>query len=141
MSVWSISTLPTMLDTPKVNIYGASLSILKTTPEEQLASWLFIKWLTETEQSARWTRASNYFPVRKSAADELTDYFSENPQFEKAFSFLTYDIAIEPGVVGYDECREWIEKMLDGVSAGEDPATWLSTALQECNSYWIEGDS
>jgi multiple sugar transport system substrate-binding protein/sn-glycerol 3-phosphate transport system substrate-binding protein len=136
---WSISTLPTVLDSPMVNIYGASLSILKTTPEEQLASWLFIKWLTEKEQSAHWTRASNYFPVRKSAAAELTDYFGESPQFEKAFSFLTYDIAIEPGVVGYDECREWIKKMLDGVSAGEDPETWLSTTLQECNSYWMEG--
>ena len=135
---WSISTMPTTLETPRVNIYGASLSILRSTPERQLAAWLFIKWLTEPEQSARWTRATNYFPVRRSAAAQLADYFSENPQFEKAFSFLEYDIAVEPGLVAYDECRDLIGAMLSAVAAGEDPATWLGTTLEECNTFMQE---
>jgi multiple sugar transport system substrate-binding protein len=135
---WSISTMPTTLDTPRVNIYGASLSILRTTPEKQLAAWLFIKWLTEPEQSARWTRATDYFPVRRSAADGLTDYFAENPQFQKAFDFLSHDIAIEPGVVAYDECRDMIGEMLSAVAAGEDPATWLDATLEECNAFMQE---
>lgn len=135
---WSISTMPTTLDTPRVNIYGASLSILRTTPEKQLAAWLFIKWLTEPEQSARWTRATDYFPVRRSAAEGLTDYFDENPQFEKAFGFLSNEIAIEPGLVAYDECREMIGEMLSSVAAGEDPATWLDATIDECNAFMQE---
>ena len=135
---WSISTLPTSLDTPKVNIYGASLSIFRTTPEKQLAAWLFIKWFAEPEQQARWARASNYFPVRKSAAELLQDYFDENPQYAKAFEFLNYDIAIEPGVAGYDECRDAINEMLTAVANGEDPQTWLTQTVEECNAFLEE---
>jgi len=135
---WSIAPLPTSLDTPKVDIYGASLSIFRSTPEEQLAAWLFIKWFAEPEQQARWAQASNYFPVRRSAAEMLTDYFAENPQYEKAFSFLGYDIVIEPGVAGYDECRDEIGEMLNAVAGGEDPATWLADTLEECNAFLEE---
>jgi multiple sugar transport system substrate-binding protein/sn-glycerol 3-phosphate transport system substrate-binding protein len=135
---WSIATMPTTLDAPRVNIYGASLSIMKTNPEKQLAVWLFIKWLTDTEQSARWARASNYFPVRASAADLLGDYFAEDPQFETAFGFLGYDIAIEPGVAGYDECRDAVGDMLNAVAAGEDAATWLADTVEECNAFLAE---
>jgi multiple sugar transport system substrate-binding protein/sn-glycerol 3-phosphate transport system substrate-binding protein len=136
---WSISTMPTTLDTPRVDIYGASLSIMHTTPEKQLASWLFIKWLTEPEQSARWSRASNYFPVRQSVAAELADYFAENPQYEKAFGFLGYDLTIEPGVIAYDECRDLINTMMDAVATTDaDPATLLADALEECNAFLAE---
>jgi multiple sugar transport system substrate-binding protein/sn-glycerol 3-phosphate transport system substrate-binding protein len=131
---WSVSTLPTTLDTPRVVIYGASLSILRTTPEKQLAAWLFIQWLTEPEQGARWSRATNYFPVRESVAAELTDYFAENPQYEKAFGFLGYNVAIEPGVASYDECRDSIGLMLNAVADGEDPKAQLDWALEECNA-------
>jgi ABC-type glycerol-3-phosphate transport system substrate-binding protein len=135
---WSISTLPTTLDAPKVNIYGASLSILRTGPERQLASWLFIKWLTEPEQSARWSRASNYFPVRRSAAEEMVDYLASNPQYEKAFGFLNYEMAIEPGVASYQECRDAIGDAMDAVVSGGDPETWLASALEECNTLMAE---
>ena len=135
---WSISTLPTDLDSPRVNIYGASLSILRTSPEKQLASWLFIKWLTEPEQTAHWSRATNYFPVRKSVALELGDYFEENPQYEKAFGFLSHDMAIEPAVASYQECRDAISEMLDAVIGGGDPASALTDSLDECNTLMEE---
>jgi len=135
---WSISTMPTTLEIPRVNIYGASLSILRSTPERQLAAWLFIRWLTAPEQSARWTRATDYFPVRLSAAEELAEYFAQNPQFEKAFGFLSHDIAIEPGLVAYDECRDLIGEMLSAVVAGEEPAAWLGATLEECNTFMQE---
>jgi multiple sugar transport system substrate-binding protein len=135
---WSVSTLPTTLNKARVNIYGASLSIFRSTQEKQLAAWLFIKWLTEPEQSARWTRASDYFPVRQSAADGLGAYFDANPQFAKAFGLLGNDIAIEPGVVGYDECRNLIGQMLNAVVAGEDPAVCLAKTVQECNEFLRE---
>jgi multiple sugar transport system substrate-binding protein len=132
---WSVSTMPTTLDSARVNIYGASLSIMRSRPEKQLAAWLFIKWLTAPEQSARWTRASDYFPVRQSAKDNLADYFAANPQFAKAFGFLGHQIAIEPGVVGYDECRDRIGGMLSAVVAGEDPAGRLAATVKECNGF------
>ncbi|MCX6049474.1 MAG: extracellular solute-binding protein [Chloroflexi bacterium] len=47
---------------------GESLQIWKTKPEVQDASWDFIKWMTSTETVTKWSIASGYLPVRKSAA-------------------------------------------------------------------------
>jgi multiple sugar transport system substrate-binding protein len=135
---WSISTLPTVLDSPRVNVYGASLSIFRTTDEVQLAAWLFIKWLTEPEQTAHWARSSNYFPVRKSAAESLEGYFAENPQYEKAFGLLDYDIVIEPGIKSYDSCRASISEMFEAAALGGDPGSVLGHAQDECNDLLQE---
>ncbi|MBN1956161.1 MAG: ABC transporter substrate-binding protein [Anaerolineae bacterium] len=135
---WNVAPLPTTLDMPQVNIYGASLSVFKSTPERQLAAWLFIRWFAEQEQQARWARSSNYFPVRASAANSLTDYFVENPQYERAFTFLSYEPAIEPNVAGYDECRDAIGEMLNAVASGQDPATLLPSTQAECNAFLEE---
>jgi multiple sugar transport system substrate-binding protein len=138
---WSVSTLPTTLPKPRVNVYGASLSVFRSTPEKQLAAWLFIKWLTEPEQSARWTRATGYFPVRQTTMNQLAKDFAANPnpQFETAWGFLGNEIAIEPGVVGYDECRDLITEMLTAVVHGEDPATQLAQTVDKCNVYLKTG--
>jgi multiple sugar transport system substrate-binding protein/sn-glycerol 3-phosphate transport system substrate-binding protein len=130
---WSITTMPTSLEMPRVNIYGASLSIMRSTPEKQLASWLFIKWLTEAQQTAHWARYSNYFPVRQSAAESLTDYFAENPEYEKAFNFLSYDIVVEPGLASYQECRDVISELLVAVASGGDPKSLLTVTVDNCN--------
>jgi multiple sugar transport system substrate-binding protein len=130
---WSISPLPTSLDTPRMYIHGPSFSILRATPEKQLAAWLFLKWFTEPEQQARWTRAINTLPIRASAADLLEDDFAENPLYERAFGLLKHDIVTEPGVTGYGECRDVINEMLTAVANLEDPATWLADTARKCN--------
>ena len=40
---WSVAALPNT-GTPKQDVYGASISIPKSTPERQLAAWLFVKY-------------------------------------------------------------------------------------------------
>jgi multiple sugar transport system substrate-binding protein/sn-glycerol 3-phosphate transport system substrate-binding protein len=136
---WSIALLPRDRDDPVIDVYGASLSVFKSDPDRQLASWLFLKWLAEAQQQARWSRGTNYFPTRQSVANEMTQYFSENPQYEKAFHFLENAWAIEPGVAAYDECRAEINAMLNAVVAGEDVDQWLSDTLGECNKIleWL----
>ena len=54
-----------------MNVYGASVSMGRSTPERELATWIFIKYYTSPESQAKWARASNYFPVRQSVADGL----------------------------------------------------------------------
>ena len=130
---WSISPLPTSLGAPKVQVHGPSLLIFKATPEKQLAAWLFLRWFAEPEQQARWARATNTFPIRVSTTDLLQDTFAENPQYEKAFSFLDCDVATEPGVTGYGECRDAIDEMLRAVANLEHPETWLASTVAACN--------
>jgi sn-glycerol 3-phosphate transport system substrate-binding protein len=63
---------------------------MKGTPEKQQAAWDFIKWLTETKQSAYWTAQTNYLPVRKSALNEqvLKDYIARVPRFQVALDLI-----------------------------------------------------
>jgi len=82
---WDVAAIPHTTPDPVQNIYGASLGIPKTTPEGELAAWLFIKYFTTPEVQAKWAEASNYFPVRESVAENLSDYFDANPAYKTAF--------------------------------------------------------
>ncbi|HEY68832.1 MAG TPA: ABC transporter substrate-binding protein [Thermoflexia bacterium] len=135
---WSVNPPPHTTPKPRLNIYGASLSIFKSTPEEQLAAWLFLKWLSEPEQQAKWASGTGYFPTRQSAADLLADYFEEHPIYKKAFTFMSMDYGIESPVAGYDECRDAIAEMLVAVMEGEDAQMQLDATVEQCNEYLEE---
>jgi multiple sugar transport system substrate-binding protein/sn-glycerol 3-phosphate transport system substrate-binding protein len=117
---WSISPMPHSTEEPIVDMYGPSITVFQTTPEKQLASWLFLKWFTAPEQTARWAITTGYFPVRKSAAqsDRMLEHFSENPLYAKAFSFLKY-AKTEPTLAGWQTVRDVLEESIVAVVTGE----------------------
>lgn len=136
---WSVAPIPHTTSEPVMDVYGASLSIPKSTPEQQLAAWLFIKWMSGPEQQARWVRASNYFPVRKSTASELDDYFAENPQYEDAFEILTTSVTkAEPPFAGYDEVRDAAAATFNAILDGADVAKAIADLNEEANEIHQE---
>jgi multiple sugar transport system substrate-binding protein len=82
---WSVAPIPYVTEEPVQNIYGASVSIPRSTPEQELAAWLFVKYYTSPEVQADWAVASNYFPVRASVAEGLADYFESNTCLRNSF--------------------------------------------------------
>lgn len=100
---WSVAPLPHTGE-PAQNVYGASVSIAKTTPERELAAWLFIKYYTSPDVQAKWAEASQYFPVRTSVAEKMADFFDAHPSYKAAWELLKYG-KFEPGVPGYDFVR------------------------------------
>ena len=64
--------------------------IFKTTPEEQLAAWLFLKFLTSPEVQAEWVEYSYLYPTRKDSLRLLRDFRSENPDWAKGINVLKY---------------------------------------------------
>ena len=130
---WSVAALPHTTADPVVNVYGASVSIpAGHTPEENLATWIFLKYYTSPEVQADWARASNYFPVRRSVAEDLGDYFAADPAYETAFNLLEYSKA-EPPVPGYDFVRDLIEEEMASIIDGADVAETLAAANEEAN--------
>ena len=132
---WSIAPIPqlTATSSPAINLYGASVSIPKTTPQKQLAAWLFIKWLSEPKQQATWTRVSMYFPVRKAAEPLIKDILDANRQFAVAWNLLkTANLKAEPPFAGYDLVRDAItaaySKVLDGADVDSTLAALQSQA-------------
>jgi ABC-type glycerol-3-phosphate transport system substrate-binding protein len=130
---WSIAPLQHTTAGPRMTVYGSSQSIFHTTPEAQLAAWLFIKWMNEPVQQAVWAKGTGFLPIRQSTADLLTDYFARHPSYEAAFGLLSMDYGIEPSVVGYDQCRPMIEEMLSIVLQGGDAQSQLDMAAELCN--------
>ena len=102
---WSVAAIPHTTADPVQNIYGASVSIPKSTPERELAAWLFVKYYTSAEVNAEWAKASGYFPVKQSVAAQFTDVFEANPAYKTAFDLLKFGV-FEPAVPGYDFVRD-----------------------------------
>jgi ABC-type glycerol-3-phosphate transport system substrate-binding protein len=69
-------------------VYGSSYVILNSTDEEQLASWLFVRWLTDNKQDARWVETTHLFPLHTSTLDLLGDYEKTHPQWKQAVDLL-----------------------------------------------------
>jgi len=84
---WRVISFPGANEDALV-VYGSSYVILKSTPQEQLAAWLFIKWMLENEQDARMVEATHLFPIRTSSVDLLGDYEKTHPQWAQAIQLL-----------------------------------------------------
>jgi basic membrane lipoprotein Med (substrate-binding protein (PBP1-ABC) superfamily)/ABC-type glycerol-3-phosphate transport system substrate-binding protein len=134
---WSVAAIPHTTPDPVMNIYGASVSIPKTTPEGELAAWLFIKYYTDTESQATWAKASEYFPVRASVAEGLADYFAENPAYKTAFDMLEFG-RFEPPTPGYDVVRTKVGEAMAAIADGADVASTLKALNDESNIILAE---
>jgi ABC-type glycerol-3-phosphate transport system substrate-binding protein len=73
-----------------IAVYGSSYVLLKSTPEEQLAAWLFARWLLDTEQDARWVEATHHFPLRNSTLSLLGDYEGTHPHWKQAVDLIPF---------------------------------------------------
>ena len=130
---WAVAAVPYEGDRPVVNVYGASVALCRTTPEQQLAAWLFLKWFTEPDQQARWVRASGYFPARRSTAAGLGAYFAENPNFQVAYALLDYG-KIEPTAPGYETVRRLIQNAMVDVMDGAELEPLLNRLTRAANT-------
>jgi multiple sugar transport system substrate-binding protein/sn-glycerol 3-phosphate transport system substrate-binding protein len=131
---WSLDAVPHTSEDPRQNIYGASVSIPKTTPEQELAAWLFVKYYTSPSIQVRWGIVSNYFPVRASAVNDaaIQDIFSTNAAYKTAFDLLQFGVA-EPPVPGYDPVRKEMANAMVAIADGADVATTLDALNETAN--------
>jgi multiple sugar transport system substrate-binding protein len=127
---WSVAALPYTGKNPAMNVYGASVSMPKTTPERELATWLFVKYYTSPEVQAKWAEVSGYFPVRSSVTESMTEYFNANPTYKTAFDLLKYG-KYEPPVPGYDFVRQKLWEAIYAIIA--DPYPDVKTTLDALN--------
>jgi ABC-type glycerol-3-phosphate transport system substrate-binding protein len=101
--------------------FGANIAVFKSTPQKQLASWLFIKWFSDAEQTADWATKSYYMPVRKSAANNealKTWWSTKDAQGKQAYDQIGNSVP-EPNVRGQQEIRDVITNMIVSVTTGK----------------------
>jgi multiple sugar transport system substrate-binding protein len=137
---WSIAPFPHEAAKPIVGLYGPTLCVFKTTPQKQLAAWLFIKWFTEPEQAARWAIAADHFPARRSTIETETmkAYLEENPLYKEAFGFLEY-ARMEPAIAGRQGIHDALCKAIVGVASGQmSPEEAIYGAVEEVEGILVE---
>ena len=114
---WTVGTPPG----DKTVMFGANVAVFKSTPQKQLASWLFIKWFSEQDNTADWATKSYYMPVRKSAANNealKTYWTSKDPQGKQAYDVIASSIP-EPNVRGQQDIRDVITNMIVSVTTNK----------------------
>lgn len=91
---------------------GANVVILNSAPKEQQeAAWKFIKWMTNDENAADFSKTTGYVPVTKGAVTLMDDYFKQTPAAKTAVDFLQYAKS-RPQSPSYNESQELLVKGL-----------------------------
>ena len=130
-----ITTIPQMdANNAKVISQGPSLCIFKKAdPQEVLASWLFVKYLTTTvEFQAEFSMASGYVPVIKSVGDNAVyASFLESADGGDAISALSAKVCLQ------QESAYYTSPAFNGSSVARDQVGLL---MQACLSSDAAGD-
>ncbi len=133
---WGITMIPQGDPAKLVTVmYGANITVFKTTPAKQAAAWEFIKWFTDTPQSVKWSITSSYMPIRKSAAEnaDLKKAWETDIQGKQSFDMIQYSRP-EPNVRGWQDARTFLEDALQSVISGKaTPKDAVDTAAAKTN--------
>jgi multiple sugar transport system substrate-binding protein len=92
--------------------YGPSYSVLKSTPEKELAAWLFTRWLLLPENQSQWVNETGLFPLTYSVEDILGQYRNSSPQWNAAVG----DLSVAQGVPQLASWRKVRYLLEDGVN-------------------------
>jgi multiple sugar transport system substrate-binding protein len=123
---------------------GTNVSLMKTgTAQEQLVSWLFLKWLIKTENTVDWAMNTGYLPVRTSGyLDPLYQEFLNNPTANQRPISMTANAAYQqlsymfytPAFIGSIRAREEVGIALTRIMIGDGNITEaLQNAYNEVN--------
>lgn len=97
---WGV-TLPPMGTAqvkPQTELYGGNHVMLKSDPQKQLASWIFMKYFGGAEAQAIYAAKTGYFPAVKGAMTSalVKENYSKNPQKQQAFDEVSVHARIQP---------------------------------------------
>jgi multiple sugar transport system substrate-binding protein len=124
---WTVLSFPGAKQ-PGLTIYGSSYVVLKTTPEKQLASWLFARWLLSAENQAKWVETTGLFPIRSSSMTLLGDYAKSHPQWSAAVELIG-DGQIQPQLESWREVRVMVGDGFDAMFKSNTPAGRVAEIL------------
>lgn len=134
---YGVAAIPHSTGDPVMNIYGGDVMIVKTTPEQQLAAWEFIKWFTSPEAQADWVAASNYFPTNSGTVEFLDDYVEANPAYAQALDLLQYG-KFEPQLISYQSVRDAAQEAYNAIIQGADVQETLDDLTETANELQEE---
>ena len=104
---WEISKVPHTTKNPVMNLYGGGLIMGNTgNVDKMVAAYQWMKYISNTENSAVWSTESGYGFVRTSSADHplIQAKRNELPQYDRSLGLIQYGKG-EPSVPAYYSVR------------------------------------
>lgn len=101
-------------------VSGANIVIFKSGDKKrEMGAWKFIKWFTDTAQTAKWSAKTCYMPVRRSAMQDpaLVDFLKDSPQFQGIYDQLE-NAVYEPQIPAWFEARPELKGFLEQAMRG-----------------------
>jgi ABC-type glycerol-3-phosphate transport system substrate-binding protein len=116
---------------------GTDVAIMaKATPEQQSAAWKYIKFITGTNGTTRWSLRTFYMPVRASARDStlMKVHLRQNPEVRAGLDSLAFARA-EPSLAEWQEIRDILTDALETAVVGKtSPKQALDSAADKANA-------
>ena len=120
-------------------VSGANIVIFKSGDKKrERAAWEFIKWFTDTEQTAYWSAKTCYMPVRKSAMQSpaIVNFLTEFPQFKGIYNQLetaVYEPQTPAWFKARPELKGFLEKAMRGEATPKEALDGAASKLRELN--------
>jgi len=117
-----------------VLVYGTNVALFaRSTPEQRDRAWEFVRWFTSPEAQARWSLATAYVPVRRSALElpAMSGWFEELPGLRETMLQMEHG-RLEPRIQEWFAGRRLLgELALEPVLRGhETPELGLKKAAR-----------
>ncbi|MDX2163506.1 MAG: extracellular solute-binding protein [bacterium] len=136
---WTWTTLPSSSpETRTLQVFVPSIIMIESTPEAQLASWLFLKHLVTPENAAAWSGGTGYFNPVPSTSEILGEESFAQPELFSYFASaaaLQNDPAVNlysgPNVPSYGALRGFISEAIANVTSNGIAPEEVAATLQQ----------
>jgi len=141
---WRVLGAPTNAagEKPVLQLFTPGISVIVGTPEQQLASWLFLRFFSQPDVQAQWAQALSLFPLSKSAAG-MMDTSHMVPQFVDMVNMYANDevtVYVSPQNLSYGDVRNIVATGLaDITSGGMDLAEVAQRMTDDANKVLAGG--
>src|SRR6185369_10627016 len=134
---WKIMTFPHTDGNEIIQAFVPSIIMMPSTPEKQLASWLFLKYLATHDAGTQWSAGTGYFNPVPSTADALkTATFTADglaPYFNDAnglFGKEGIKVYSSPAISAYSKVRDLISTAIADVTSNAKDVAEVAKGLQ-----------
>ena len=131
---WGAIPYPGPNGTLTVDAFGQMVGIIETNPEQDLASWIFLSWLTSPETQAKWISYTGYFPSQSTT--DVGSRPDDDPIWAGALDLLPLGKS-EPNLAAHGAVRGAIRDAFFAILDADD-ADGIAAILDELNDTAAE---
>jgi multiple sugar transport system substrate-binding protein len=136
--IWTVIPFPvTAGNKPVFLVSGLSYGIFHASKEQQLAAWLFARWMMLPVNQAHLIEASGSLPLSSSTVGQLTDFSKKYPQWQTILHWLPVAQSA-PNLATWRLVRPVLEDAAWQSLQYNITADKIPTILQQLDSYSAE---